>query len=191
VMEAFTVSCAMISQHWLVSKACTIPARDAIRKGWEITINDGTEVDPKVLDSIRLHDKKFHLKENLVEFVKFGRVFGIRIAMFKVESTDPDYYTKPYNADGVTKGSYKGISQIDPYWISPELSGTAAGDPSAMDFYEPTYWNISGKRIHKSHLIIMRGDSVTDILKPTVITACRVCNNTRANITAIDCARHL
>jgi len=162
-------ACAMISQHWLVSKACTIPARDSIRKGWEITINDGTEISPEILDAIRQADNRFRLKQNLLEFVKFGRTFGIRIAMFKVESTDPLYYEKPYNADGVTLGSYKGISQIDPYWVAPELSGSAAGDPSAMDFYEPMFWNISGKRIHKSHLIIMRGDDVPDILKPTYL----------------------
>lgn len=162
-------ACAMIAQHWLVSKTCTVPARDAIRKGWEITINDGTEVAPEIIDKMRELDKKYQLNRNLVEFVKFGRIFGIRIAMFKIESTDPDYYTKPYNPDGITKGSYKGISQIDPYWMAPELDQQSASDPSAISFYEPTYWTISGQRIHKSHLIIMRADDVPDILKPTYL----------------------
>lgn len=162
-------ACAMIAQHWLVEKACNVPARDSIRKGWEITVNDGTEIDPDVLDKMLQLDRKFKLKQNLVEFVKFGRVFGIRIAMFVVESTDPDYYTKPYNPDGITPGSYKGISQIDPYWTAPELDQVSAADPSAISFYEPTWWNIGGKRIHRSHLIIMRASDVPDILKPTYL----------------------
>ena len=98
-----------------------------------------------------------------------GRVFGVRIALFVIESEDPDYYVKPFNADGVTPGSYKGISQIDPYWCTPELSQRAASDPTALDFYEPTYWIINGRRVHKSHLVIMRGPDVGDILKPSYL----------------------
>lgn len=162
-------SCAMIAQHWLVNKCCSVPALDAIRKGWEITVNDGTEIDAEVIDAIRRYDDKYNLNKNLVEFVNLGRVFGIRIAMFKVNSTDPDYYEKPFNADGITPGSYKGISQIDPYWCAPELDGLDASDPSSINFYEPTYWTINGQRIHRSHLIIMRGPEVPDILKPTYL----------------------
>jgi phage-related protein (TIGR01555 family) len=162
-------ACAMISQHWLVSKACTIPARDAMRKGYEITVNDGQEISPEILDYMRKRDKFYRLNQNLVEFVKMGRVFGIRIVMFKIESTDPLYYEKPYNPDGIVKGSYKGMSQIDPYWMSPELNHLSASDPSAIGFYEPTFWRIGSLRVHKSHLIIMRGDEVADILKPTYL----------------------
>ena len=160
-------ACSILSQHWLIDKACTVPAREAVRKGWEITVNDGNEVDPDIIAELRKLEKKYKVVSNLVEFVKFGRVFGVRIAMFKVESTDPDYYTKPFNIDGITPGSYKGISQIDPYWVAPELDSQAAGDPSAINFYEPTYWVISGLRVHKSHLIIMRSSEVPDLLKPT------------------------
>jgi len=162
-------SCAMIAQNWLVGKACTVPAKDAIRKGWEVTANDGNDVDPEVLKELRKLDKKYKINKNLVELVKFGRVFGIRVAMFVVDSTDPKYYENPFNADGIVKGSYKGISQIDPYWITPELSGDSVTDPSAINFYEPTYWMISGRRVHRSHLVIVRGDEVADILKPTYL----------------------
>lgn len=161
-------ACALLAQDWLISKACTVPAREAVRKGWEININGGEdEENLKLIERLRKSEKQYKLNRNLVEFIKMGRVFGIRVAMFVVEYTDPDYYKNPFNIDGVTKGSYKGISQIDPYWMSPILSGSASGDPSAMDFYEPTYWNINGRQYHKSHLIIFKGDEIPDILKPT------------------------
>jgi len=162
-------ACAMIAQHWLIDKACTLPAKDAIRKGWEIAVNDGTEIDPKIFDTIRELDKKFLLNKNLVEYEKMGRIFGIRIAMFKVLSTDPKYYENPYNPDGIKKGSYQGISQIDPYWCAPILDSSSVSDPSAINFYEPTYWMISGVKIHRSHLIIMKTSEVPDILKPTYL----------------------
>lgn len=161
--------CAMLAQQWLISKACLMPAEDAVRKGFDVTVNDGTDIDPKILDKMRKLDIDYRLEHNLVQFIQFGRIFGIRIAMFKIESEDKDYYFKPFNPDGVTPGSYKGISQIDPYWITPQLDPESAGDPSSIDFYEPTWWNIAGKLVHKSHLIVYRTEEVADLLKPTYI----------------------
>lgn len=161
--------CAMLAQNWLVNKACLLPARDAIRKGYKFTVNDGTEVGPEILDAIGKANKRHHLNKGLVEFVKMGRVFGIRIALTLVDSDDAEYYVKPFNPDAITPGSYRGLSQIDPYWCIPELSQKNASDPAALGFYEPTFWIINGKRYHRSHLIIMRGDDVADILKPSYL----------------------
>lgn len=161
--------CALMAQHWLINKACLIPARDAIRKGYSFTVNDGAAVSPEVLAAIDKANRRYRLNRTLVEYVKMGRVFGIRVALFKVESTDPDYYVKPFNADAILPGTYRGISQIDPYWCVPELTSATASDPSALDFYEPTYWLINNKRYHKSHLVIMKGPEVADILKPSYL----------------------
>ncbi|OWK39537.1 DUF1073 domain-containing protein [Fimbriiglobus ruber] len=160
---------ALISQNWLVKKACAMPAKDAARNGYETSVNDGTEVDPEILDYVREQDKKFEILRNCVEFLDLGRTFGIRVALFNVESPDPEYYSKPFNPDGVKPGSYKGISQIDPYWITPELGGDAAANPAAPDFYEPTWWRINGQRVHRTHLVIFRNGNLPDILKPAYL----------------------
>jgi len=159
--------CAMIAQNWLVDKACTMPARDAVRNGFEIIVEDGTEVPPETLDALKKMDERYKLSENLVNAIRFSRIFGIRIVLFEVESTDPEYYQKPFNPDGIKPGSYRGMTQIDPYWITPELDMRAASDPAARNFYEPTWWRINGQRYHRSHLIIIRTNEVPDILKPT------------------------
>ncbi len=161
--------CALISQQWLVSKCCLMPAQDAVRRGYKVTINDGTDIDSEIVDAIREYDVDYHINKNLVQMIHMGRVFGIRIAMFKVDSSDPDYYEKPFNIDGVEPGSYTGISQIDPYWITPQLDAESAGDPSAINFYEPTWWTIAGKLVHKTHLVIYITEEVPDILKPSYI----------------------
>lgn len=159
--------CAILAQNWLISKACTMPARDAIRRGFDVVTVDGDAVDAEVIKKLRRVDKAMRLTWNLEQFVRMGRIFGIRIAFFKVDSTDPDYYEKPFNIDGVTPGSYKGIVQVDPYWTAPWLDGNAAARPDTMRFYEPTYWTISGKKYHRSHLIIFRNCEVPDLLKPS------------------------
>jgi phage-related protein (TIGR01555 family) len=158
--------CATIAQHWLVDKACTMPAADAARVGFMLEV----EGDDKTQDIITLTEKlnkQFKVKHHAVQFERMNRVFGQRIAMFLIDSTDPEYYKKPYNPDGIKAGSYRGIVQIDPVWCSPQLGAEALNDPTHPDFYEPTYWQIGSKIIHKSHLIINRTGEVADYLKPT------------------------
>lgn len=163
--------CAVISQHWLVDKACTMPARDAVRHGFDVLaygesneLTDDQQAD--ICERIKRADRKHKLTRNMVEFVRMGRIFGVRVAFFKVRSTDPDYYEKPFNPDGVTPGSYEGIVQVDPYWCVPLLDGEAASDPTSMHFYEPEWWIIRGQKFHRSHLCIFRNGDVPDILKP-------------------------
>lgn len=159
----------LLAQHWLIDKCCLVPARDAIRHGYEITTSDGDDLGADVLAMMKRLDKKYRIKPNLVEQIYKGKIFGIRIAFLKIESTDPKFYELPFNLDGVTPNSYKGIVQIDPYWCMPELDMAASADPSSMHFYEPTYWQINGKRYHRSHLIIYREGDVVDILKPAYL----------------------
>jgi len=159
--------CAMLLQNWFINKACTMPARDAARNGFEIKRGDGETLDPKMAKVIAKLDKKFKLKKNLIEGVRMMRCFGIRIVLFQVNSLDPDYYVKPFNPDGITPGSYKGMTQVDPYWITPELNFDASANPASQHFYEPTYWRINGQRYHRTHLIVLTGPEVPDVLKPT------------------------
>lgn len=164
---------AIIAQHWLIDKVCDMPGRDAIRHGFEITSATGEPLKPAVLQTLKRADKKFQLRKNLREFIHFGRVFGIRICIFKVDygskEQDDRAYALPFNIDGVRPGSYKGMVQVDPYWCSPQLDAKAASQPDSMHFYEPTHWLINGRLYHRSHLVIYRHGAVADILKPAYL----------------------
>jgi hypothetical protein len=159
--------CVMLAQHWLIDKICTMPCRDAMRHGYEIVTTDDEKIDQEVLDFIRKRDKAYGLRQNVVEFARFNRIFGIRIALPVIENSDPNYYLKPFDIKKVKPGSYKGISQIDPYWITPELDIEAAANPASIHFYEPTWWRVNGQRIHRTHLIMIRNGRVGNILLPT------------------------
>lgn len=162
-------ACAIFAQQWLIDKACSMPAKDAVRNGWKPTINDGNEETPELIAEICKLDKQFRVHHNLVELIRNKRTFGIRIALFVVESDDPDYYLKPYNPDGIKPGSYKGISQVDPYWMTPFMGDDSIMDASSIHFYEPTWWQIGSKRYHRTHLIIVRHSELPDILKPAYL----------------------
>lgn len=161
--------CAIIAQNWLVNKACEKRGKDAVSKWFTMSINDGTDADKEIISFIEKKNKCMGLKKNLRQAHKFNNVFGIRHVLFVVDSSDPLYYEKPFNPDGIKAGTYKGMQQIDPYWIAPNLTGDAVSDPTNMDFYEPEHWVVSGKKIHKSHFIILRGAEVSDFLKPSYL----------------------
>ena len=161
-------TCAILSQHWLVDLACTVPVEDAIRKGWLITKNDGEVLDLKTLTKIKSFDKKMGLNDKLKNFGIFGRKYGVRVAVFDIESDQKDFYEHPFNIDGVKKGSYKGVIMNDPYYCIPLVDGDGT-NPTSSNFYEPTYWQIGGKRYHKSHCIIFRHSEVPQILKPSYL----------------------
>jgi hypothetical protein len=158
-------TCAQISQNWLVAKACSMPARDAVRHGWDIHVEGAADETAAgdIIEQIKKADKRLRVRQNLEQFVKMGRTFGVRVLIFKVEGID---YEAPFNADGVRPGSYKGMAQVDPYWCVPELDAEAVQDPASEHFYEPTWWIINGKRYHRSHLCIFRANEVPDVLKP-------------------------
>lgn len=153
--------CAHIAQHWLVDKACAMPGRDALRQGYEIKADD-----QDTIDRIKELDKRFKLDANLRQMIHFGRIYGQRLVLFRVMHTDPKYYEKPFNIDAVAPGMYVGMSQIDPQWITPELTGVSLTDPTSPMFYEPEYYRVWDMRIHRSHFHKYVPFPVVDILKP-------------------------
>ncbi len=157
--------CAVIAKHWLVDKACNMPARDAIRQGYDIDCDN--DDDRAISKKLRKRDKKYRITHQLKELVHFGRVYGGRLALFIVETSNPkEWYENPFNIDGVTKGMYKGIKQIDPQWVTADLTDANIQDPASMAFYEPTYYAIGGRKYHKSHFIKFVPFPVPNVLKP-------------------------
>lgn len=162
--------CAYIAQHWLVRKACFMPGRDAIRQGYVITSDDGGDLDPRVIQAFRKADERYKLNDKLIDFVGMGRVYGVRLCLFKVKTANPkEYYENPFNPDAVTEGSYEGIVLVDQYWASPIMDTAGASDPTSQHFYEPTWWMVNGQKYHRSHFCIFRNGHLADILKPVYL----------------------
>lgn len=157
--------CSIIAQHWLVDKACLMPGRDAIRQGYDIRIKGGDD-DASIIEAMRDADERHGINRTMREYIQMGRIFGVRYALFKVESTDPEYYEKPFNLDGVTPNSYRGIAQIDPIWVTPLLNSGSLLNPDSLHYYDPDFYLIGGRKYHRSHLAIYIPFPVTDILKP-------------------------
>lgn len=168
--------CALLAQHWLISNACSIPAKDAIRNGWinmfadadKETATEDKEKEQKFLNELNeITNTKYKVSEKIIQWITKYNIYGIGIALPQIDGIN---YEVPYNPDGIKKGSFKGIAIIDPYWLTPQFDQEAMTDPTAPIFYKPTHYLTAGKngrKIHVSHFIIIRRKEVPDILKPT------------------------
>ncbi|URG13043.1 DUF1073 domain-containing protein [Stenotrophomonas phage B2] len=153
-------ACAMLATNWLIDKACSVPARDAVRRGY-------TGIPDELRKQDGEGDGGFNVNANLRELIHFGRVYGGRLVLFEVDHENPDeWYRNPFNIDGVKPGMYKGMSQIDPNWITPDLTESNLRDPAAKNFYNPTYWRVGDRVIHRSHFYVFTPFPVPDFLKP-------------------------
>lgn len=171
-------ACAILKQHELIDKVCTMPCQDAMAPDYFLKLADnGADSDlnrdgatnkldeDELTRAKRESDKHFKIKDKCIEFSVNCRTFGVAYAVPVVDGINYEY---PFNLDGVTKGSYRGIAVIEPFWLLPELSATAVNDPLSLNFYDPTYYLLaSGRRIHHSHVIKIVYGQVADILKPT------------------------
>lgn len=168
---------SILSQHWLIDKACTMPARDAVRHGYAVNFKgldeDQAKDDAFVTDlreRVEKLDKDYRIKHQLQDYVRKGRIFGVRLALFRVDlgsqEANDEYYEHPFNPDAVKPKSYRGIRQVDQYWCAPLMDDNSAGDPISDGFYSPTWWMVAGRKIHHSHFAIFRATEVPDNLKP-------------------------
>lgn len=151
---------AQIATHWLVDKACAMPARDVIRRGYTIDC-DCTDHIVELTDL----DEHFDLSTKLKDFIHQGRVFGGQLALYVVEHTDPDYYENPFNMDAVKDGNYKGIALIDPVNVQALETADNFQDPANLNYMKPTYYQINGRKYHRSHFEVFIPFPVANNLK--------------------------
>lgn len=164
-------ACALLKQNPFIDKACSIPAKDAISQDYGLSYienNDKKEDDDNVeedqLTKIKTESEiNYKINEVCARQNVNKKVFGYSLVIPIVDGAD---MTKPYNIDGIKKGSYKGMKVVEPYWITPELDTESMSDPTSKHYFEPTWYRIGNKRIHRSWVIRAINSEVSDILKP-------------------------
>lgn len=163
-------ACALLRQNPYIDKACTIPAQDAISPDYKISYvenadNKSENDEEKLAEMKAISDKDFNIKDVCYRANVNKKTFGISLVVPVVDGVD---YEKPYNIEAVKKGSYKGMTVVEPYWTAPQLDSNAVSNPMNTGFQEPTWWRMpNGKLVHKSWCIKRCNSELPDILKPT------------------------
>lgn len=157
------VQSAWIARHWLIDKAVIMPSRDALRQGWELTSEN-----PEVIETYLKADKNLKINSVLHKFVSSSRRTGGAVAVLltcPAGEMESEYYQNPLNLDAVTE--YYGIAIVDATNATAILSTDGASNPASLDYMCPTFYQIGGKRYHKSHCVTLTPFPVSDMLKPS------------------------
>lgn len=165
--------CSMLSQHWLINRACRLPNEDALAPGWKLDWQNGNgseeeseEKEKKaelLKECVEIANKKFHVAEKALRFGINRSIYGQALAYFVIDGQDP---STPLNIDGIKPGSFKGINVVEPYWAFPDWK-TDSMNPGSLNFYRPDFYTIGGQRIHRSRLVVKPFVEVPDVLKPS------------------------
>ena len=166
-------ACSLLKQNAFIDRACSIPSKDAIAPDFKISYQNkkddaADELTENVdeLADIQNSIKKFNVKDICIKQNQNKKVYGYSITIPIVENAD---MSKPFNIDGIKPGMYKGLTVIEPYWLTPELDYESARNPASKHYFTPTWYNIQGAgvKIHRSWVIRSVNSEVADILKPT------------------------
>ena len=175
------MACAVLAQHPIISRCCSIPGEDAIAVGYKIHFDEqdgNADEEDKFAKELMRRSKKMGLNQVCRRLDANKRVFGIGICVpcFEASSdAEKEYIDKlmenPLNWDAIRKGrlKYMGMKVVDPYWLCPIFDDASGFDPTSIAFYEPTWWQVGStkKKIHKSWCIKVVNTIVSDLLKPT------------------------
>lgn len=170
-------ACALLYENPYIKKACEIPARDAVAVDYELQYEnkdkDGDnktdeDEEQEILNKLkRKSDKEMRMKDLVRNADIFKKVYGqiLIVPTFNVDMKKA--MEKPYDASKIKKGSYTGMTLIQPFWVTYEMSGDGIMNPQMAGYYEPEYYVINGStRIHKSWVVKVITGVCPDILKP-------------------------
>lgn len=156
-------ACAWIGKHWLVDKAVSTPARDAIRQGYEVSSDND-----KVVALLAEQDELLGINGAMSGLITTGRRMGGAVALFHTcpTGTDEDeYYSAPLNNEAVTE--YRGVVIVGADDVTPMPVNTDVNDPASQDYLCPSMYRIGTRSYHKSHLRVFIPYPVANRLKPT------------------------
>lgn len=170
-------ACALLAQNAYIKKACEIPARDAVAVDYKLHfVRPETDDDPstdkkeeqELLDKIKeMSDTKFKIKNVCRDANIFKKMFGqiLLVPTFSVDMKDA--MEQPYDPAAIKKGTYRGMTIIQPFWVTYQLSGDGVARPEKSGYYEPEYYIVNGStKIHKSWVVKLINGCIADILKP-------------------------
>lgn len=164
-------NCAILRQNPIVDKCCTMPARDAMSSGYKVLYSDdGKKAKIGELESfVDRSQEEYQIQDVCIRAEINSKQFGwaLIVPTFNVE-VDME---NEFDVEAIPRGSYTGMTVIDPYWITYDFDQASLTDPTSKFFYQPTWYSFPTgtkyKRIHRSWCIKLINSPVADFLKPT------------------------
>ena len=151
--------------EWIARRIIDTIPQDMTKNWYELK----TQLQPDQVDKFKTMERKTHLKEQILEGLKWGRLFGGAAGIMVIEGQE-DMLDQPLSLELIMPGQFKGLIIADRWsGVYPETG--LVQDISDPDFGTPEYYNFcmsdtdmaNGIRVHHSRVVRFLGRRLPQI----------------------------
>lgn len=165
-------ACTILGQHEVIGLCCAMPPEDAIAPGFTLScISEEHKKDDKHiqaetswLELMQQNAIDEGVDEICIKFGTYKRLYGIGIAIPRVELKEGHTFEEPYDPDFIKEGSFRGFTVIDPSRIAWDFDADTLFDPLSEWYQKPEFLRLvtqttevdglgAERRMHRSWVI--------------------------------------
>lgn len=145
--------------EWIARRIIDTVPQDMTKNWFELK----SQLQPDQLDMFHTMERKTHLKEQILDGLTWGRLFGGAAGIIVIEGQE-DMLDQPLSLELIMPGQFKGLIIAD-RWSGVYPESNLVQDISDPDFGTPEYYNFcmtdtdlaNGIRVHHSRVVRFLG----------------------------------
>jgi len=150
---------SLYRNDWIASRIIDTPVTDMVKNWYQLT----SQVQPDRILQLQETERTTHLKQRILEGLKWGRLFGGAAGIIVIDGQE-DMMDQPLDLRLVVPGSFKGLIICD-RWSGIYPDSGLVQDLSDPDFGLPEYYTFAisetqlayGVRVHHSRVLRFTG----------------------------------
>ncbi len=149
----------LFKHDWAARKIVSIPVDDMLREGWELK-----GLAPDQLAKVEDNDKAFNILDTFRKAKRLEGLFGGSAIFIGAVDGNTDT-AQPLNVAAIDTGALKYLNVVPRSRISRTEFNT---NPTMPGYGRPEHFWIQGLRVHRSRLILFKGDPLLDVPESTI-----------------------
>ena len=137
---------SLYRSHWIIRRIIDVIPEDMLKNGYRIS----SQTEPIAIDRIEDLIRRAHIKQRLLEALRWSRLYGGSAAVMIIDGQDD--LSQPLDIDMVMPGSFKGLIVVD-RWAGINPMTELVTDINSSDFGLPAMYQITNNAEHTVTLV--------------------------------------
>lgn len=159
VTQNYALLNSLYRNDWIAARIIDALPNDMVKNGYSIT----SQLQPDQISRLETMERKTHLKQRLLEGLRWGRLFGGAAGIIIIDGQE-DMLSEPLDLRTVMPGQFKGLIIAD-RWSGVYPDSAIVQDMSDPDFGLPEYYTFArsdtdlanGIHVHHSRVVRFSG----------------------------------
>lgn len=162
-------ACEILGTHEIINPCCAMPGEDAMASGYQLscTSDKHAQNDEHImkeaawLKEIKKVSDLMGVNKVCTDLALYTRLYGIGVAIPRIELVEGHTMEEPYDPRLVKKGSYKGFSVVDPQDFVWDYDSVTLYNPMSEWYMRPEFLRFlcpddegTAQRIHRTWCIV-------------------------------------